>query len=232
MVSLIGWMIGLTASAVLLCGCIFGLLSFYHSRKLKAELLAVAGLVMIFLGLLYLGPLVDFLLVIFTGKNLNPEKLVSLLSYTWVAPGLILAMYLGAEMMIPKKKWIIVGIYAVLGIIFELFLWLDTDAAFYYTLGIPGEDLIDASYYRTHPMFILIVIFLVSVFVFNGIGFLLKAFKTTGEIRKKYLYLGLGFIIFTISGVFDSLVAPGIGLLFARMGMLVYIILVYMGVKT
>jgi hypothetical protein len=232
MVSPIGWLIGLTATAVIISGCFFGLLSLYHARKLEARLLAIAGLTMIFTGLLYLGPLIEFLSVLLTGKNLEPNKLLSLLSYTWVAPGLIFAMYLGAELMMPKKKWIIVGIYAVLGVIFELYLWLDTAAAFSYDLGTPGEDLLDASFNRMHPTFILIAVFLISVFVFNGIGFLLKAYQTTGEIRKKFLYLGIGFIIFAVSGIFDSLVAPGIGLLFARMGMLIYAFLVYMGVKT
>ena len=240
MVSTVGLIVGLTACGALLTETVIGLLSFYHSKKLQARLLAIAGLTIVFTGLLYLGPLAEFFSVLLYGSNLNPPTLLTLLSYTFVCPAIILAMYIGAELMMPEKKWYIVGIYTVLGVVFELFLWLDffgyslfgTGPIFSFDLETPGETLLDASFNRAHPAYLLVVIFLVSVFIFCGIGFLIKAKQATGELRRKFLYLGIGFSLFTICGVFDSLIAPGIWLIPVRVGMIVYAFLVYVGLKT
>jgi hypothetical protein len=147
MVSFLGLLDGLTATGIILSATIFGILSFYHAKKLKANLLAVAGLLMIFIGLFWLGPFVDFLLIITTGKNIEPIYIYGYLSYVWVAPAIIVALYLGSELIVPQKKKIIVGVYAFLGIVFELFLFLDTANAFIFTLDNPGQDTIDTSYF-------------------------------------------------------------------------------------
>ncbi|GAH99357.1 unnamed protein product, partial [marine sediment metagenome] len=63
------------------------------------------------------------------------------LSYMWVAPALVFAMWLGGELLIPKKKWILIGIFIVLGAVFEYFLWFQTDLSFIWTLDNPGEGL-------------------------------------------------------------------------------------------
>ena len=88
---------------------IFGLISLYKSIKLKAKLLTIAGLVMIFVGFLWLGPTVDFFLKVITNTNITPAVIYVFLSYTSVAPALFFAMYLGGELIMPKKKWILVG---------------------------------------------------------------------------------------------------------------------------
>ncbi|MHA1758587.1 MAG: hypothetical protein ACTSVV_17615, partial [Promethearchaeota archaeon] len=74
--------------------------------------------------------------------------------------------------------------------------------------------------------------FLGSVALFNGIGFLMKARKTTGEIKKKFNLLSEGFLLFVICAAFDSLATPGIGLIFVRLGVIGSIILLYNGLKT
>ena len=110
MVSTIGYLDGITAILILLSATIFGLLSFYHAKKLNARLLSVAGLTMVFVGLLWLGPFVDLISLLTTGKNLS-FFMYSILSYMWVVPALICAMYLGSELMMPEKKKVIVGIF-------------------------------------------------------------------------------------------------------------------------
>ena len=95
---------GTTATLIILSSTIFGLLSIYKSIKLKAKLLAIAGLTMFFVGCLWLGPTVDFFMVLLTGSNISPIEVYSLLSYLWVAPALIFAIYLGGELIFPKKK--------------------------------------------------------------------------------------------------------------------------------
>ena len=173
MVSTTGWLIGGTALLVMVFGLIFGIFFIYKSKKLEADLLLYAGILVIFTGLFYLGASADFLSVLITGNNLdNKFGLHGILAYMWVAPAVIVAMNIGAEIMFPEKKKSIIIIYAALGIIFELFLFLDTNNAFTFALN---EDVIDSSFNRTHPTFFFIAFFLATVFVFIGIGFLIKS---------------------------------------------------------
>jgi hypothetical protein len=222
LISYSGLLDGLTATGVIISSCVIGLLFFYRSLKLKAKLLTYAGLMTFFAGLLYLGPLSDFMSILVIRDNLENPVTIGIygrLSYMWVAPSLIFAMYIGAELIKPDKKWYIVSIYIVLGVIFELFLFLDTMNSFTFILKNPGEDLTDSTFIFGHPTFMLIAIFLLSVLIFNGFGFLYKCFKSTGILRRKFLFLSLGFIIFVIAGTGDSLISPGVLLVFIRIAM-------------
>ena len=232
MVSELGLLDGLTATGIILSATIFGLLSLYKSIKLKAKLLTIAALTMFFVGLLWFGPFIDFILVTFTGSNVTPTPLYSLLSYTWVAPALIFALYLGGELLIPKRKWILVGAFIVLGLIFEYFLWFHTSDSFTWTLNNPGEDLIDASFVRTHPTFLLVAAFLIVALIFLGIGFFVKAKQATGDLRKKFIYLGLGFTIFVVCGALDSILTLPIAIGFVRVLMMTFALWMYLGLKT
>jgi hypothetical protein len=232
MVDALGLLDGLTATGIILSATIFALLSLYKSIKLKAKLLTFAALTMLFVGFLWLGPFIDFILVTFTGTNITPIYLYSLLSYLWVAPTLIVAMYLGGELLIPKKKWILVGAFIILGVIFEYFLWFQTDQSFTWTLNNPGEELIDASFVRSHPTFLLVAVFLVSALVFLGIGFFIKAKQATGNLRRKFFYLGLGFTIFVVCGAADSIIPPGFAIGIVRGIMMTFALFMYLGLKT
>ena len=227
------WLEGLTASSVISVGIILGLISIIKGRKLKAKLLTVLGLAIFFIGFLYLGPTTDFLSVIITGSNITSEfwglGIYGILSYLWIAPALIMAMYIGGELILPKRKWILVIIYMILGIIFEYFLWFQTDNTFVIDL-VPGE-IIDSSFVTLYPTFLLMALFILSILIFHGMGFLIKAKKSTGVLRKKFLLLGIGFIIFSIAGAGDSLVNPGIGLVIVRLAMISSIVLMYFGLK-
>ncbi|MFX1258441.1 MAG: hypothetical protein ACFFAN_11315 [Promethearchaeota archaeon] len=213
-------------------GCIFGSLVIYQSRKRNVKFLFYTGLLIIFTSLLYLGQFIDFLTILLTGNNLNPPHIYALLCYMWVAPAVIVGYYIGAELMIPERKKIIVIVYTILGIVFELFLWLDTDNSFIFNLPkTPGETIIDVNFNRTHPTFILIVIFLISTTIFLSFGFLYKAFKSSGIIRKKFFYLSLANIIFVLTGALDSLSSPGNMLFFVRIGMISSSWFWYFGLK-
>jgi len=232
--SLIGFLDGLTATCIIIFSVLFGLISFYHARKLEAKLLAVAGLVMVFVGLFWLGPATDFFLVILTGNNISPTYYYGWLSYMWIAPAVTVALYLGAELMVPEKKKIIVIFYAILGIIFEILLWTMPTAVFTpESLKTPeAGNLIDTSFSRTNVAFYLIVFFLASILIFLVIGFAIKAKQATGELRKKFLYLFLGFLIFLICGLFDSLTRPEVYLVIWRGAMITFALWMYLGLKT
>ncbi|MFX1394394.1 MAG: hypothetical protein ACFFAH_12580, partial [Promethearchaeota archaeon] len=81
--SLTGFLDGITATGIIISCVIFGLFSFYKARKLEAKLLSWAGLNMVFVGCLWLGPAADFFSVLLTGYNLYPMHLYGWLSYVW-----------------------------------------------------------------------------------------------------------------------------------------------------
>ncbi len=232
MVDALGLLDGLTASGILLSATIFALLSLYKAIKLKAKLLIVAAFCMFFIGAFWSGPFVDFILVTFTGTNITPNYYYAIISYVWVAPALIVSMYLGGSLLIPKKKWILVGVFIILGLVFEYFLWFHTSESFVITLNLPGQELIDTSFNKTHPTFFLVALFLASVLVFLAFGFLYKAKQATGELRKKFLYLSLGFFIFVVCGALDSLLTLPIAIGFSRGVMMTFALWMYLGFKT
>jgi len=187
---------------------------------------------MILIGLLWLGPFVDFFLILTTGKNISPLYVYTWLSYMWVAPAIIIGMYLGSELIAPEKKKVIVAFYAILGVIFVLYLIFDWANVFTYTLNNPGQDTIDSSFQRTSPAYWIIMFFLISTLIFEGIGFAIKAKQATGEIRKKFTYLSIGFIVFVVCGALDSVIPPGVAIGFSRAVMMTFALWMYLGLKT
>lgn len=231
--SIEGWLNGITALGVVIIDTIIGIYSFYKSRKLEAKLLTYAAATVFFIGLLWLGPATDLLIILITGSNITPNWIYGLLSYMWIAPAVFFGMSIGAELLLPEKKKLIIIIYLIIGILFEVFLFSNLEGSFDFTLPAnPGEDIIDTSHVYGSPTFILLLVIILSVVIFNGFGFLRKALQSTGIIRKKFFYLSLGFILFPLIAAFDSIIPPGIALPFVRMGIIVSTSLIFMGLKT
>jgi hypothetical protein len=185
------------------------------------------------MGFMWLGPIVDFGTIVFTTQNLdNSFGLYSILSYMWVPIPLVLAMFITAHILLPEKKWYIVSIYVILGIIFEYFVFFDTLNSFIFNPPVtPGGRLIDARFNATSPAFVLIAIFDFSV-LFNGIGFLRKSIQSKGIIRRKNLYLSIGFFIFVFFTIFDVFNFPGFNEIYIiRMGINFCYLFFYLGLK-
>jgi hypothetical protein len=227
-----GLLNGITASLIVFSSVFFGFFSFFKSIKLKAKLLSIAGLVMILVGFLWLGPTIDFFLKLITDTNINPPVIYVFLSYTWVAPALFFAMYLGGELIMPKRKWILVGIFIVLGAVFEFFLWTQPLQSFDSIAPVFTDDIIDADFNNSHPTFILVAVFLVSVLIFLGIGMAIKAKQATGTLRKKFTYLSIGFIIFVLCGALDSILTLPLAIGVIRVVMATFALWMYLGLKT
>ncbi len=238
-----GLLNGVSALSVLVISIIIGLFSYYKSYKLKAKLLSYAAINIIFIGLLWLGPTTDFLFVLITGANLpgDPPLIYPILSYMWVAPSIFFAMTIGTELLIPEKKWYLLSVILVLSILFEVLLFGFTASSFTFDLPSPvGSDIIDTSFiypgatadFPWGLTFILIAVFLILNLLFNGIGFFRKALQASGVIRKKFIYLSLGFTIFTVASVFDSLIPPGILLPFVRISVVISSLLMFYGLKS
>jgi hypothetical protein len=132
-----------------------------------------------------------------------------------------------------KKKWILVGIFLVISIAYEFFLFWDPVTSFKYALPDPlGSDLIDTSSNYLYPTSYFLIVFILSILIFNGIGFLVKAKQATGILRKKFLYLSFGFIVFAVIVTFDSIFPPMVALFIVRFGIIISSILLYLGIRS
>ncbi len=229
-----GWIDGITAAGVVIIGCVCGLIFIYKSKKLEAGLLFYLGLLIILAGLAFLGVFLDFLTVIFTGSNMdNTYGMIGLLSYIWVAPLVVLGMYIGAELLVPEKKLHITIVYIILMIVFEILIFLNPLGSlnFVYPKK-PGEKLIDYNLVLFSPAGILMIIFIVSMIIFLGVGFLVKGIQATGDLRKKFLFLSIGVFIYSIFGLLESLTEPGLLLIIIRIGYISGPMFMYLGLKS
>ena len=234
MLILEGWIDGITASGVVIFGIIFGLFFLYKSRKSGARILTILGVVNILAGLMYLGVFTDFLVVLVTGSNLdNTYGLVGILSYIWFAPVMILAIYIGVELLTPKKKWYFMILVIILSVVFEIFFFLEPlDTFNFVDPVILGETLIDYNLKMYSPAGIIMAVLLLTVLIILGFGFLIKSIKSSGELRKRFFLLSMGSICFCIFGLLEGLTAPGLMVIFVRIGYLTSFWLMYFGLKT
>jgi hypothetical protein len=233
MLDLIGWIDGLTATGVVFFGLVFGLFFIIKSRKAKTKMLVYLGLATIFAGLMFLGVFLDFWIVLFTDANIgNPNGLVGILSYIWLAPAIITAIYIGVYLLIPKGKIPIMLLYLILTIAFEIIIFIDPMHSFQFTPpAIPATQLIDYNLNLISLAGIMMAVFLLSVLILIGIGFLIKAFQSTGIIRKKFILISLGSISFCVFGLMEGLIAPGPLIILIRAGYLTSFWLFYFGLK-
>ncbi len=231
--SFVGWLNGITATGVFLFSTIFGFFAIYKSRKNHLDLLIYLGLTYFFAGLIYTGDFLDFLTVLITDTNIdNSFGIIGLINWMWFPGVVVFGMFFGANLILPEKKWYIFTIYLILGIIFEIILFVDPSGSItYVNPQYPGEDLINDSLVFESIAGILVLIFLLSMLVVDVFGFLVRAIQSTGVIRKKFLLLSLGAFLYIIGGVLDGLFSPGIILIFIRSAMILSAFLFYLGVK-
>jgi len=226
----LGWFNGITALISMLLSLVIGIIFMYKSKKLGAKLLMIAGIMVITISGLYLGVSYDFLSYVFTNTNMeNTFGLRGIMSYIWVPLIIILALYLGTTIMEIKKKWLILGIYIGLAVVYEYFLIFHANDSFDFVYS--ANELIDTSFNDLYPTFILIVVFLLSGFILDGIGFLVKAKQAVGILRRKFLYLSFGTTVFVVCGAIESLFSIPFILVIVRSGMISSAFLFYFGLK-
>ena len=148
-----------------------------------------------------------------------PEGLVALLSYIWFAPAVICATYIGMEIQDPEKKWYLVGIYTILGVIFNIVIFLDPISSFYLGAYAPeGEGLIDYNINLTSVAGMILALMLIPYFVVLVFGIFSYSKKTRGTIRKQFLLLGIGIFGFFFFGIMEGFFQPGLFIIFVRIG--------------
>ncbi len=205
----------------------------YKSKKLGAKLLFYWGIAYIFLGLGYLGDVVDFFVILLTEKNLgNPFGLHSILCFVWVPFFALFGTYVGAELLIPKKKWYIVGVFFILGILYELFMFIDPIGSFIVVYPeTSGEDLLDVSVNSFSPLNITLSILGLMNFIFLVFGFLIKSIQSKGVLRKKFLLLSIGMCIILILGTLDVSIRLGNARAFIRLILISGFWIMYLGIR-
>ena len=191
------------------------------------------GFVYIFAALVYTGDVLDFFAILITQSNLdNAFGIIGLVNWMWFPGAVLPAIYIGAILLIPEKKWYIFSFYIILAIIFEIFLFLDLSGSVTYVYPlVPGENLINDNLVFESVAGIIALTFLLSLLIFLGFGFLNKGIKSTGIIRIKFLLISAGAFIYIFGAVMDGLFSPGIILIFIRSAMVLSAWFFYFGLR-
>ncbi len=239
MVELIGYIDGITAIAIVFFSIILGL---FNSLKSKAKLQKITGLVIILIGLTMLGSVADFFAVLIDETNLMEASLYVILGYIWIAPILILGVYVGAEAIFPEKKKLIILICAILGLVFEILLifisFNEVSNTFVANaMENLGDELIRLRIDITlipwgSLLSVMMALCLIILFIINGIGFIQKSGESSGVVKSKFLSIALGWIIFTVFEFIDKLIIDlGIFIFISRIGIILSVVLLYSGTR-
>ena len=209
----------------------FGIWVIIKSRKLKAKLLKYMGIVIILLGLPYLGVCTDFITVLFTGHNMD-KALFIILGYVWAGGALYFSVIIYCELTMPEKKKYILPIYFFLAFIYTIYVIVDPMNSFVITYpGEPGEELMQAPFNWNSPLIIIGIIGITSFIIFCCFGYLYEALQSTGIIRKKFFYLFLGYSVWISGAILEAFLFVGIFIVFVRIIALFSAIFFYFGIR-
>lgn len=210
MLSYVGWIYGISAFSTLLFGILFGIYLILEAYKSESKILTYFGLFVLFSGLSFLGNTLDFVFIVFVGENLDYGiNLVGILGNMWIGPIVVTGLYIATKLIMKKPNWYIIGIYLGLLIIFEFLIIFDPFNSIYYENIESGEGLLRVYVVPDSFIQIILIIFLFTEFIFFFIGFLIKAIKSEGLIRKKFILLALGFLLIIISAILEPVVNSG-----------------------
>ncbi|MFW9951213.1 MAG: hypothetical protein ACFFKA_13925 [Candidatus Thorarchaeota archaeon] len=187
---------------------ILGLFFIFQGRKTKAKLLFYYGLGIVGFSVIASSSFIDFTTILITGNNMD-GNLNYYLTWTPVAFITIIQSYVFAEILLPKQKWYLLSLILTVNVFYLLdlciFHW--TPHIIVYP-AIPGEDLIQAHHARCRPDLPVCQIFPFRYLAFVnsyslifGVGFLYKALGIKGIFRKKYFYLSISVILFSLSRI-------------------------------
>ncbi|MFX1339347.1 MAG: B-box zinc finger protein [Promethearchaeota archaeon] len=212
--SLTGWINGVSAIGIVIFSCVLGIFFLYESRKTNAKLLFYLGMTLFFYGLMFVAPaFLDFFTILLTGKNMdfNSMLFANSISWMWLTPITIISMYIGAELLFPKKKLYVLIPYLILSSLFIVFIFLEPEASFHFDYpDTPGENTVDETLVFESPAGIIGFICILSILIFNGFGLLYRSIQSIGIIRKKFLFVSLGYILITLCAILEGLFIIGI----------------------
>lgn len=227
---------GLSAMLCLIFAWILGLGIIIHARRLNAKLLSYMGLNIFLAGFFWLVICCDFLAVLISGRNLNnPYGWMGIVHIMWAPLVLLISVYIGAELMVPKKKWYFVYPFLILSLIFEFFILINPLGTFYFEYpDTPGESLIIIMIMSNTPANLLTYAFEIFGLLFCGFGYLIKSFRSVGLIKNKFILLSIGyflFIGFPIVAALTSRFGFFIPIVYSRIGMVSGFFFFYAGLR-
>jgi len=233
MLSPVGWLNGLSASGVVLFGLFLGSYGIYESRKYDAKILFYWGIGAICAGFMWLGNFIDLLTILITGHNIdNSFGLYGLLSFVWLAPATLFIIIIYIDLFKLRIKWFLLISFIIIGILWEIILFIDIMNSFNFIYpDTPGEDLIDEQIIYGSLIGVWTPFYIISGFIFWGIGFLIKAIQSEGVVRKKYIYISIGGFIFILGAMLDVSIPPGISRVFIRSAIIISWFLYYLGIR-
>jgi len=240
--SINGWINGVSSLIIIIFGWSFGIYFILNSRKEKSKLLLYFGFLMVFYSNTYISYVTDFFFLLFTGKNpwglltytifSEVDLLACLTTWMWASPMIYIAALIGAEFALPQKIKYIKLIFLIAVILYEIFLFLDYGNNLTSIPEVNPGDLADAWFTFGSPLFLIGIISGVLLFMFNGVGILLRSLQAKGLIRKKLLIIAFGFILLiSIISVFEGFTTPGPFIILIRSSMIFSWVLLYYGIR-
>jgi len=229
----IGLIWAITILASLSLNYSIGILFLYKSKKTNARLLGYFGLYAILAGLSGTGALIDIISIFLTGFNAeNPNNFISVIGYIWLLPIGLMIMLVSAEIVLPNKKWIIIGIYTLIASIYELLILIDPNNSFSaeYPQNL-GETLIYEYLVYESPAGIFYLVGILYVLLFGVLGFLIKGIKSTGILRKKLFQLSIGLFSVLMINTLMQLKLSVLFSVFLWIGNIIAFYIMYIGLR-
>jgi hypothetical protein len=237
MLSIEGWINGLSATIGIIFSLILGLGIIHEARKLKVKLLFYMGLGIFFLGFFWIVECVDFISIIATGNNAinsNNWLLIGIFSWMWSPIIVIISIYVFSTLVLPNKKKYIMTIFVVLGILYELIIvFFPFSSLVFVGAAVPGSNLADVSMTDGTLGNLLLYIFMIAGIILCGFGYLYKGIQSKGVIQKKYYLLSIGFFMFSTFPLIFNILFPGdyTFIIVIRAGMIGSFIFFYYGLR-
>ena len=219
MLSLLGWINGITVCIKVIFDVIAGSIFLYKSKKDNVKLLLYFAFSYLSVSIVFLPYFIDFIYILITNLNLNINIYfyLSMARSVIAEPVLISFIYVGTTLLLKERRKYMLWIYLVLLAFYEVsFLFNFESFALFINPPIPGSDLIFIQIDIITPQFIILAISFGTILIFNGFGFFYKGIHSEGVIKKKFIMLSLAFVMFFGAGLFETLFEPGFYLLFTR----------------
>ena len=223
------WLIGLSTMGIVISGYIIGVFFLYKSRKLRIKLLTIYSIGFMFAASAWLSIVIEFISVLLTGSSINKVLYVYLM---WIPAPIagIFIYYIASEFLAPKKKWyvlipfLVYNGFTTLGTILNplgVVIFIEPPlTGFIHKAGLDPAGI--SSFFGLINFLILLV--------FAGCGYLQKALKSKGVIRKKFFFLSISVIFVVFFGMLDSLTS-GIVLVVVRVGAMSNFVFAYLGLR-
>jgi len=192
-------LIGLFSLIFSIIATIIGLLIASKYRKYKQNTLLYVGLALPGLAFPWYPSSISFLTTLMIDQSLSREWYF-LIGNAFLPIALFFWMLALTELILKKKQKIILIIYTVIGIIFEIYFFY----SLFTTPDVIGElkGPVDVEYYGITRFYL---IFVVLTIIVTGLLFVIECIKSGNpEIKLKGIFLQIAVILYTIGAIADG----------------------------